>query len=73
MIKQFINDIKKYSKYIAYSTKAQLKSEVANSYLSWIWLILEPICFMLIYTFLAVVVFKSKVEYFPIFVFIGII
>lgn len=72
MIKQFFKDIKKYSKYISYSARAQLKSEVANSYLSWIWLFLEPICFMLIYTFLAVVVFNSRVEYFPIFVFIGI-
>lgn len=72
MIKRFISDLKKYSKYIAYSTKSGLKSEVAGSYLSWIWLFLEPICFMLIYTFIAAVVFSSKVEYFPIFVFIGL-
>ena len=72
MIKQFVKDIKKYSKYIVYSTKSQLKAEVTNSYLSWIWLFLEPICFMLIYTFIAIVVFKSSVEYFPIFVFIGL-
>ncbi len=72
MIKRFISDLKKYSKYIAYSTRSQLKAEVTGSYLSWIWLFLEPICFMLIYTFIAIVVFKSKVEYFPIFVFIGL-
>lgn len=72
MIKRFFNDIKKYSKYIAYSTKSQLKAEVTGSYLSWIWLFLEPTCFMLIYTFIAQVVFKSKVEYFPVFVFIGL-
>lgn len=72
MIKRFFQDIKKYSKYIAYSTRSQLKAEVTNSYLSWIWLFLEPICFMLIYTFIAKVVFKSSVEYFPIFVFIGL-
>ena len=72
MIKRFINDLKKYKKYIIYSAKSQLKSEVAGSYLSWIWLFLEPICFMLIYTFIAIVVFNSSVEYFPIFVFIGL-
>lgn len=72
MIKRFFNDLKKYSKYIAYSTKSQLKAEVTGSYLSWIWLFLEPTCFMLIYTFIAQVVFKSKVEYFPVFVFIGL-
>ncbi len=71
-MKQFFNDIKKYYKYIVYSAKAQLKSEVVDSYLSWIWLILEPTCFMLIYTFLAGVVFNAKTEYFPVFVFIGI-
>ena len=72
MIKRLITDLKKYSKYIKYSTKSQLKAEVTSSYLSWIWLFLEPICFMLIYTFIAIVVFKSSVEYFPIFVFIGL-
>ena len=72
MIKQFINDIRKYWKYIKYSTKSQLKAEVTDSYLSWIWLFLEPICFMLIYTFIAGTVFKSKTENFAIFVFIGL-
>lgn len=72
MIKRFIQDLKKYSKYIKYSTKSQLKAEVTGSYLSWIWLFLEPICFMLIYTFLAIVVFKSSTPYFPVFVFIGL-
>lgn len=72
MIKRFFSDIKKYSKYISYTTRAQLKAEVTGSYLGWIWLFLEPICFMLIYTFISVVVFNSKIEYFPIFVFIGL-
>lgn len=72
MIKRFINDIKKYSKFIKYSTKSQLKAEVTGSYLSWLWLFLEPICFMLIYTFVAQVVFRSHTQYFPIFVFIGL-
>lgn len=72
MIKQFITDVKKYWKYIKYSTKSQLKAEVTDSYLSWLWLFLEPICFMLIYTFVAGIVFKSKTEYFSVFVFIGL-
>ena len=72
MIKRFINDFKKYYKYIAYRTKADLKSEVAGSYLSWIWLILEPTCFMLIYTFISKFIFNSSVEYFTAFIFIGL-
>lgn len=71
-MKRFINDLKKYKNYIVYSTKSELKTEIINSYLGWIWMILEPLCFMLIYTFIAVVVFKSSVQYFPIFVFIGL-
>ena len=71
-IKQFIKNIKKYLEYTIYSAKAELKSEVANSYLNWIWWILEPICMMLIYIFVVEVVFKSKEPNFPVFVFIGI-
>lgn len=71
-MKRFINDIKKYKNYIKYATWAELKTEVINSYLGFAWLILEPLAFMLIYSFIAVAVFKSKVDYFPVFVFIGL-
>ncbi|WP_455539628.1 ABC transporter permease [Terrisporobacter sp.] len=69
---RFINDVKKYYKYAIYSAKSELKSEVANSYLNWVWWVLEPFCFMLIYTFIFGYVFKSREKNFPIFVFIGI-
>lgn len=72
MIERFFNDLKKYSKYIKYATKSQLKAEVTGSYLNWLWLFLNPICFMLIYTFIAMVVFRSRIEHFPVFVFIGL-
>ena len=71
-MKRFINDLKKYKNYIIYATKAELKSEVIGSYLGWLWLILEPLCFMLIYTFLAGIIFKQKVECLPVFIFIGL-
>lgn len=71
-MKRFFKDLKKYWNYITYSTWAELKTEIINSYLGWVWLILEPLCFMLIYTFIAVIVFKSRVDYFPVFVFIGL-
>lgn len=69
---KFINDIKKYYKYAIYSAKSELKAEVASSYLNWVWWILEPLCFMLIYTFIFGVVFNASEEHFTIFVFIGI-
>ena len=71
-MKRFFNDLKKYWNYVNYSTWSELKAEIINSYLGWVWLLLEPLCFMLIYTFIAVIVFKSKVDYFPVFVFIGL-
>ena len=52
MFKRFRNDMKKYWKYAIYSSKAQLKSEIANSYLNWLWWILDPLCFMMIYVFM---------------------
>ena len=65
------NDIKKYADYIVYSAKARLKAEVANSYLSWIWWVLEPLCFMLIYTIIFGYIFESAEQYFPVYIFIG--
>ena len=56
--------MKKYWKYAVYSSKAQLKSEIANSYLNWLWWVLDPLCFMLIYVFMFGYVFKSKEQYF---------
>ena len=71
-MKKFINNIAKYYKYAVYSAKAELKSEVADSYLNWLWWIIEPFCFMLIYTFVFGVVFKNNTPYFASFVFIGL-
>jgi len=70
--KSFFRDLSKYWNYIKYQAKAELKVEVINSYLGWIWLFLEPLCFMLIYTFVAGTVFGSRMPYFPVYVFAGL-
>ena len=72
LMKKFIDNIKKYFKYAVYSARADLKSEVEGSYLNWVWWILDPLCFMLIYIFVASVVFKATEPYFPVFIFIGL-
>lgn len=72
MFKRFVNDVKKYFRFSVVSAKAQLKSEVAGSYLNWVWWILDPLCFMLIYTFIFGYVFKSDEQFFPIYIFIGL-
>lgn len=71
-MRKFINNIKKYYKYAIYAAKSELKSEVADSYLNWLWWVVEPFCFMLIYTFIFGVVFKNNTPYFASFVFIGL-
>lgn len=71
-MKKFINNLKRYYKYAIYAAKSELKAEVANSYLNWLWWILDPICFMLIYTFIVEIVFKTSEPYFPVFVFAGL-
>ncbi len=71
-MKRFIDNLKKYFKYAVYSARADLKAEVAGSYLNWLWWILDPFFFMLIYIFIAGVVFRSSEPYFPVFVFVGV-
>ena len=72
MFKRFYADMKKYYRYSIVAAKSQLKVEVAGSYLNWIWWILEPFCFMLIYSFIFGYVFKSSEPYFTVYIFIGL-
>lgn len=69
---KFFHNMKKYHKYAVRSAKAELKSEVADSYLNWLWWIIEPFAFMLIYTFIFGYVFKNTEPYFASFVMIGL-
>lgn len=71
MIK-FFHDLKKYWAYMVYSAKCELKKEVADSYLNWIWWILEPLCFMMVYALIFGYFFNAKKEYFEAFIFIGL-
>lgn len=69
---KLLTNIKKYMKYAIWSAKSELKSEVADSYLNWLWWIIEPLFFMLIYTFVFGVIFKNNTPYFASFVFTGL-
>lgn len=71
-MKRFIKDMKRYYAYARFSAKSDLKSEVASSYLNWLWWVLDPLLFMMVYTFIAIIVFRSGVQYFPLFVFVGL-
>lgn len=68
-MKRFIADIKKYRQYISYSAKANLKAEVANSYLNRLWWLLEPFFNMLVYVIVFGNVMGNSIENYPVFVF----
>ena len=70
-MRKFLKNILKYRKYAFRSAKAELKSEVADSRLNWLWWIIEPLSFMLIYTFVFSIVFPSKIPFFACFVMVG--
>ena len=57
-MKRFLKNVKKYWSYSLCAAKAELKAEVANSYLNWLWWILDPLSFMIIYTFMVKIVFN---------------
>ena len=65
--------MKKYQGYALYVAKAQLKSEVAASYLNWIWWILEPFLTMCIYVIVFGHIFKAYEENYTVFLFAGIL
>lgn len=71
-IHKFIHDIRTYVRYAVWSAKADLRAEVSNAYLDWLWWLIEPACMMLIYTVIFGVVFKAAEPYFPVFIFIGL-
>ncbi len=71
-MKRFIRDVKKYKNYAIYSAKSGLKAEVANSYLNWLWWILDPLLFMLVYMFIGMIVYRSKEPNYTLFVFSGL-
>ena len=67
-----IEDLIKYSNYAVYAARSQLKAEVANSKLNWIWWVLEPFSFMLVYSFVFGVIFSASEPHHGLFIFIGL-
>lgn len=70
-MKRFINDLTKYFDYEVRSAKSSLKTEVANSYLNWIWWVLDPLFTMAVYYLVFGIIFKAKEPHFTAFLFIG--
>lgn len=73
LLSRFCGDVRSYAYFIVYSARTDLKAEVANSYLNWIWWILEPLFNMLVYYFVFGKIFANKQEYFIIFIYSGLL
>lgn len=71
-MKRFFQDLSKYRGYMLYSAKAQLKAELANSWLGGLWWVLEPTLFMLVYMFVFTVVFRRTTTYVVAFIIVGL-
>lgn len=70
---RFFQNMKKYQGYALYVAKAQLMSEVASSYLNWIWWVLEPFLTMIIYVIVFGCFFQASEPNYPVFLFAGIL
>lgn len=67
----FFRNLIRYGDYMIASARANLKADVAGSYLNWLWWVLEPLGLMAIYAILFGWLFKNGIAYFPIFIFAG--
>lgn len=68
-IKRFIADMRKYWQYMTFSARADLKAEVADSYLNRLWWLLEPFFNMLVYVIVFGQVMGQSVDNYATFVF----
>ncbi len=72
-IKRFCRDLVKYWQYMVFSAKADLRAEVADSYLNRLWWLLEPFFNMLIYVIVFGQVMGNSIENYATFVFSGLL
>ena len=71
MLKRFFADLKEYRFFCVYMARACLRAEVANSYLNWIWWVLEPLCSMLVYYAIFAGILGRDRSFYVVFVYVG--
>ncbi len=70
-MKKFYNNMHRYKSYMFYSAFASLRADVSDSYFNWLWWILDPLLFMLVYTFVTLIVFGRSEPHLIPFIFVG--
>ncbi len=73
ILKRFIKDVVKYKEYVYLSSRSELKTQVSETVLGYLWWILDPFLQMLIYTLLVTFIMKKKMENFAVFAFIALL
>ena len=64
-------NFKRYWKFSIHSAKCELNTDVGNLRLGWLWWILEPVLFMLVYAFVFSIVFDRQMKYLMAFIAAG--
>ena len=67
-----LHNMRKNHEYILFYAWIMLKQHVAGNYLGFLWLFLQPLMFMLIYTFVVTNIFRNNSENYNIYVLIGL-
>ncbi len=63
----------KYRDFIRYSVKMSLHNRYNNMYLGFLWIVLDPLLYMAVLTFVYSMIFDRNVSNFPVYVLIGLI
>lgn len=73
LISKTISDLKQYKEFIFYNSKYELKVQVANTLLGYVWWLLDPLFHMLVYTIMVTFIFNGRMEGFAVFVFCALL
>ena len=71
MFRRFFRDTAEYTDLTVYMARSGLKAEVANSYLNWIWWVLEPLASMLVYYLIFVNILGKGQPYYVVYIYTG--
>lgn len=66
-------DLKKYREYILTSITTNMRTDFANSYIGYIWWILDPLLFMLVYVLIFQVILQTTIPNYPVFLMCSLI
>lgn len=67
IIRKTIQDLTKYKEYILTSITTGMRTDFANTYIGYIWWVLDPLLFMLVYVFIFQVILGTKIPNYPVF------